>query len=65
MNKILHIDKLKDISWSTVDDKFKNQILAERDFFRNLIYNIQPEVIRQKMDKEPDDLRESMFTPAR
>lgn len=60
-----HIDKLKDISWSTVDDKFKKQILAERDFFRNLIYNIQPEVIRQKMDKEPDDLRESMFTPAR
>ena len=53
--------RLKTFDWSQVDVEVREWILKERDFYRDLIYEIQPEFVRKEMDAEPDQLKKELL----
>lgn len=60
-NRTLKCHRLKPFDWSQVDVEVRKWIVKERDFYRSLIYEIQPEFVRKKMDAEEDQLRKEMM----
>ena len=53
--------RLKPFDWSQVDVEVREWIVKERDFYRGLIYEIQPEFVRKEMDAEEDQLRKELL----
>lgn len=53
--------RLKPFDWSQVDVEVREWIVKERDFYRGLIYEIQPEFVRKEMDAEQDQLRKELL----
>lgn len=51
----------KKFDWSTVDVAVRKQILAERDFYRKMIYEMQPPYKRKEMDETPDKLKKDLM----
>lgn len=60
-NRSLQHHTRKSLDWRLVDIGVRKNILAERDFYKNLIYEIQPEHIRQQMLTEEDILMKEML----
>lgn len=52
---------LKKFDWNKVDVDVRKYILTERDFYRKLIYEIQPDFVRKKMDAEVDKLKKDLM----
>lgn len=52
---------LKKFDWNSTDVSVRKQILAERDFYRNLIYEMQPDFMRKKMNEETDKLKNDLM----
>lgn len=59
--RTLRSNPLKKFDWSTVDVAVRKQILAERDFYRKLIYEMQPDYKRKEMDAELDKLKKDLM----
>ena len=60
-SRTLKSHHLKPFDWSQVDIEVREWIVKERDFYRNLIYEIQPEFVRREMDAEEDQLRKELL----
>lgn len=50
-----------EFDWNTVDLAVRKQILAERDFYNKMIYEMQPPFKRKEMDTAPDKLKNELM----
>jgi hypothetical protein len=50
----------RNFEWDKIDIEVRKSILKERDFYKELIFEMQPEFERRKMYIEDDALKKEM-----